>query len=276
MSILALPRTPSWRRLVVLGLLCGALGACGTDPVGSTGTAGTAVPSAAASTGTPGATTGGSDGDRTDTEAAPGGSGSATDPGAPAGNEPGAAPGAAPGTDSGGGRADGGTGGDKNDDKNDDRNDDRNDDTGQDPAPSAAPEPTPVPTAYRFSGTTVDGAAFDGARLAGRPAVLWFWAPWCSVCRSQIPTISDLAARYGDRISFVGVGSLDSGAAIDDFADDAPGPLHLDDSAGDLYRTFGVTEQSSFVVYDAAGEEVLRTGYGDDDALVGVVEDLAG
>lgn len=272
MSILALPRTPSWRRLVVLGLLCGALGACGTDPVGSTGTAGTAVPSAAASTGTPGATTGGSDGDRTDTEAAPGGSGSATDPGAPAGNEPGAAPGAAPGTDSGGGRADGGTGGDKNDDKNDDRNDD----TGQDPAPSAAPEPTPVPTAYRFSGTTVDGAAFDGARLAGRPAVLWFWAPWCSVCRSQIPTISDLAARYGDRISFVGVGSLDSGAAIDDFADDAPGPLHLDDSAGDLYRTFGVTEQSSFVVYDAAGEEVLRTGYGDDDALVGVVEDLAG
>ena len=133
-----------------------------------------------------------------------------------------------------------------------------------------------MPAAFRFDATTVGGAAFDGSSLAGRPAVLWFWAPWCSVCRSQIPTVSDLAETYGDRITFVGVGSLDSGSAIEDFAADAPGPLHLQDASGDLYRHFGIAEQSSFIVYDASGREVLRTGYGDDDALAGVVEGLVG
>ena len=28
-----------------------------------------------------------------------------------------------------------------------------------------------------FTGTTVDGAPFNGASLAGRPAMLWFWTP---------------------------------------------------------------------------------------------------
>ena len=28
----------------------------------------------------------------------------------------------------------------------------------------------------QFTGTTLSGAAFDGASLQGKPAVLWFWA----------------------------------------------------------------------------------------------------
>lgn len=40
-------------------------------------------------------------------------------------------------------------------------------------APVAVP-----PDALAFRGSTVDGAAFDGAELAGRPVVLWFWAPF--------------------------------------------------------------------------------------------------
>ena len=39
------------------------------------------------------------------------------------------------------------------------------------------PAPTAVrPAALEFQGSTVDGAAFDGGSLAGRPIVLWFWA----------------------------------------------------------------------------------------------------
>lgn len=42
-----------------------------------------------------------------------------------------------------------------------------------------APAPTAVPPdALAFRGTTVDGAAFDGASLGGTPVVLWFWAPF--------------------------------------------------------------------------------------------------
>ncbi len=42
-----------------------------------------------------------------------------------------------------------------------------------------APAPASVPAeALAFRGTTVDGAAFDGAALGGAPVVLWFWAPF--------------------------------------------------------------------------------------------------
>lgn len=141
-------------------------------------------------------------------------------------------------------------------------------------APSS--EPAEVAEVLQFEATTVSGESFDGASVAGRPVVLWFWAPWCAVCRSQAPEVTALVEEYGDRVSFVGVGSLDSGDAIEEFATGVEGPTHLSDTDGELYRRFGIAEQSSFVVLDAAGDEVLRTGYSDDDELAGTVADLAG
>ena len=138
-----------------------------------------------------------------------------------------------------------------------------------------APEPV-VPAALQFQATTVSGDAFDGASVAGRPVVLWFWAPWCAVCKSQVPTVTSLVDQYGDDVAFVGVGGLDGTDAIRAFADDVPGLTHLSDPSGDLYQRFGISEQSSFVVLDAAGGEALRTGYADDDALSAVVADVAG
>ena len=145
-------------------------------------------------------------------------------------------------------------------------------------APETEPEPEPaaVPDSLQFEATTVSGETFEGASVAGRPVVLWFWAPWCAVCRSQAPEVTSLAAEYSDLVSFVGVGSLDSGDAIESFASDVEGPTHLSDPDGALYQRFGIAEQSSFVVLDAAGDEVLRTGYADGDAVAGVVADLAG
>lgn len=142
-------------------------------------------------------------------------------------------------------------------------------------APADSAPTAPVPAALRFSATTVGGRAFDAAQLAGRPVVLWFWAPWCSVCARQAPKVADLAEEYGDRVAFVGVGSLDKAAALKRFAARAPGPIHLDDEDGRLYRDFRISEQSSFVVLDADGAEVLRSGYDDDARLAAVVAEQA-
>lgn len=38
---------------------------------------------------------------------------------------------------------------------------------------------------YEFTVATLDGATFDGRSLAGKPALLWFWAPWCPTCLGQ-------------------------------------------------------------------------------------------
>lgn len=133
-----------------------------------------------------------------------------------------------------------------------------------------------VPEALDFSATTVTGDDFTGASVAGRPVVLWFWAPWCAVCRSQVPMVTGFVDEYGEDLAVLGVGSLDSESAIAGFADDAPGVTHLSDPDGELWKRFGIAEQSSFVVLDAAGEEVLRTGYADDGSVEDAVAGVAG
>lgn len=138
-------------------------------------------------------------------------------------------------------------------------------------SPSATQDTENVSEALRFEATRVDGASFAGASLAGEPVVLWFWAPWCAVCRSQIPTVTSLAA---EGTTVVGIGSQDSAEAIADFAAQTPGVLQLSDPEGALWQRFGITEQSSFVVLDGAGSEVLRTGYNDDGALEDTVAGL--
>lgn len=144
------------------------------------------------------------------------------------------------------------------------------------PDTSAASTSAPVPAVLDFSGELVDGSAFDGASLAGAPVVVWFWAPWCPVCKSQIPQVQAAAAEYAGRAAVIGIGSLDDSSAIVGFAAEAPGVTMLQDPEGDLWRHFGITEQSTFVVLDADGNEVRRTSYGEDVDLAATLAGLTG
>ncbi len=141
---------------------------------------------------------------------------------------------------------------------------------------SAKSKPDEVPETLAFTGTTVAGESFEGASLAGRPALLWFWAPWCPTCRSQIPQVQDIAGQYGEDVAVIGVGSLDSADAIAEFASEVPGVTHLEDVDGALYRKFGIAEQSSFVLLDADGEVAFQTGYGGSEELAAEVADVVG
>lgn len=149
------------------------------------------------------------------------------------------------------------------------------------PTPNSSPttsadQAATTPELLDFSATTVAGDAFDGATLAGRPTVLWFWAPWCPTCRGQIPQVEALAADHGDDINVIGIGSLDSAEAIAGFADDVAGLTHLEDVDGELWRRFEITEQSSFVVLDADGAVSFEAGYGGSGDLEAEVESLLG
>ena len=134
---------------------------------------------------------------------------------------------------------------------------------------------TATPRVLDFRSETVGGQAFDGATLAGRPTVFWFWAPWCPTCRAQISGVSELAETYGTEVNVVGVGSLDEREAIEGFAAEvSPDVTLLADPDGAVWRQFGVTAQSTYLVLDAAGNE-QASGYLDDAELLALVEDLA-
>ncbi|MEV4657858.1 redoxin family protein [Micromonospora sp. NPDC049301] len=146
-------------------------------------------------------------------------------------------------------------------------------------SPTAAPTrpPAPVPDTLRFTGTTLTGTAFDAAQLAGRPVVLWFWAPWCATCASQAWTVAEIAPRYRDTVPIVGVAGLGEQRAMKDFVTefDLAGTPQIDDRAGALWRRFKVTEQSTFLIIDRDGK-VVHQGFLDGEALTARVTALAG
>ena len=55
----------------------------------------------------------------------------------------------------------------------------------------------------QFTGTTLSGAPFNGASLAGKPSVLWFWTPWCPFCNAEAPSVSQVAAANPNTIVYL-------------------------------------------------------------------------
>ena len=106
--------------------------------------------------------------------------------------------------------------------------------------------------------------------------LLWFWAPWCPTCRSQIKQVQAVARDYEDQVTVIGVGSLADVDSIEGFAADAPGMTHLSDDTGAVFVHFEVAQQSSFVLLDADGKKVWSVGYGGSDDLADQVAAVAG
>ncbi|SDS14721.1 TlpA family protein disulfide reductase [Actinoplanes derwentensis] len=137
------------------------------------------------------------------------------------------------------------------------------------PSPAAVPSATPttvvVPKNLTFSGTTLEGAKFDAASLAGKPAILWFWAPWCATCASEAQSIGDLKTEYGDRLQILGIAGMGKNTEMKRFVADfeLQGVPHLNDAPGKLWKRFGIVQQSWYVFLDANGKETYK-GYLDD------------
>jgi thiol-disulfide isomerase/thioredoxin len=142
-------------------------------------------------------------------------------------------------------------------------------------SPAAPQAGAPVPAILSFAGSTLDGAAFDGASLAGKPTVFWFWAPWCPKCQAEGPAVAKAAQKYQNRVTVVGVAGLDrSTEKMTEFVDrtGTSGMAHLDDRTGALYKHFRVTSQSSYLFVNADGDTESATGPLNEDRLSSLIE----
>jgi cytochrome c biogenesis protein CcmG, thiol:disulfide interchange protein DsbE len=69
---------------------------------------------------------------------------------------------------------------------------------------------TPAPN---FQLPKVDGGTVSLADLRGKPAVIVFWAAWCSSCKEEAPRINALASEYGRKgVRVLGINVKDSAA----------------------------------------------------------------
>ena len=150
------------------------------------------------------------------------------------------------------------------------------------PTPGPASPSTPaasVPAVLTFQSTTVDGKPFAGAELAGKKTVLWFWAPWCTVCARAAASVKDAAAALGPDVRFVGVAGLSSDAAdMRRFVDRGglQAMTNLADTTGDLYARFGITQQDTFVLITPDGTVSRHPAYSQDLDLVALARQTFG
>lgn len=134
------------------------------------------------------------------------------------------------------------------------------------PAASEPPAPDDPNSPLAFTAVDLAGAEVNLADLAGQPVVLWFWAPWCSICRGEGPGVADVAAALEDRVTFIGVAGRGEVPAMEVFvADTGTGSFaHLVDDDGSLWERFGVTYQPAYAFIGADGSvEVLIGALGD-------------
>ncbi|MEZ0362612.1 protein disulfide oxidoreductase [Mycobacterium sp. pUA109] len=105
----------------------------------------------------------------------------------------------------------------------------------------------------QFTGTTLDGAPFNGASLQGKPAVLWFWAPQCPFCNQEAPSVSQVAAA-NPQVTFVGVAGHSDAAAEQSFVSKYNlNFTNLNDADGSIWARFGVPWQPAYVFERADG-----------------------
>lgn len=123
---------------------------------------------------------------------------------------------------------------------------------------------------------TVDGTSFDAASLAGQPVVLWFWAPWCAICRGEAPTVTKVAAEFAGRVSFVGVAGQGSISDMSSFVTQTHAGTfpQLADVNAVVWKRFAVSAQPAFAFVTATGRTNLVVGSIDEQALAARLAEL--
>jgi thiol-disulfide isomerase/thioredoxin len=108
-----------------------------------------------------------------------------------------------------------------------------------------------------FTGTTLSGAPFNGASLQGKPAVLWFWTPWCPFCNAEAPSVSSVAAA-NPKVTFVGVAARSDVGAMQNFVSKYNlNFTNLDDADGSIWARYNVPWQPAYVFYRPDGSSTF-------------------
>ncbi len=128
-------------------------------------------------------------------------------------------------------------------------------------APSASASTVAGPQ-LDFQATTLDGAAFEAATLKGRPVALWFWAPWCAICRLKAPTITAVAKEYAGKVEIIGVAGRGTVEEMKGFvADTGTGELtHITDTSGAIWQQYGIVTQPAFAFISQDGSTETFVG----------------
>jgi thiol-disulfide isomerase/thioredoxin len=120
-----------------------------------------------------------------------------------------------------------------------------------------------------FVADQLGGGELDLASLDGEDTVLWFWAPWCTVCRGEAPNVTAAAEALDGDVQVIGVAGRGEVPDMEDFVSDTDtGSLtHVVDDSGDIWSSYEVAAQPAFAFIDDDGSYEVVIGAMGEEAL---------
>jgi thiol-disulfide isomerase/thioredoxin len=122
----------------------------------------------------------------------------------------------------------------------------------------------------QFTAPLLGGGEFTSASLAGKDTVLWFWAPWCTVCRGEADDVVAAAAALEGKVEVIGVAGRGAVPEMERFVSDTgTGDLtHVVDDDGSIWAAYHVFAQPAYAFIDDAGTVEVFVGSLGKDALI--------
>jgi thiol-disulfide isomerase/thioredoxin len=123
---------------------------------------------------------------------------------------------------------------------------------------------------------TFDGQHAELADFAGRPIVINFWSSTCPPCITEMPAFEQVHQRYGDRVTFVGIDTVDGETPARALAAKTGVTYHLGfDPDGAIAKRFGVVNLPTTVLIGRDGT-VMSSNFGQrsGDELTRQIEEL--
>ena len=117
---------------------------------------------------------------------------------------------------------------------------------------------TPSP---EFELVTSTGDVISNATLRSRPALLVFWAPWCNVCRKELPELANFYRRdTPEQLRVLSIGFADLRSNVETFVKARPEvfvfPTAYDEDRW-VAQAFKVRVTPTYVLLDADGQVAL-------------------
>ncbi len=112
-----------------------------------------------------------------------------------------------------------------------------------------------------FELVTFGGVAYNNTSVNGQPALLVFWAPWCDVCRRELPGLSRFYKQdKPDRVEVLSIGFADTRSNVEAFVRQQPGsfpfPTAYDEDRW-VSQAFKINATPTYVLLDDQGRIAL-------------------
>lgn len=129
------------------------------------------------------------------------------------------------------------------------------------PRTGPAAAETAVSAAPSFDLVTLAGKAYSKESLKGRPALLMFWAPWCPVCRKELPVLGRFYQQeMPAQLVVISIGFADMRGNVEAYVKSNPGtfvfPTAYDEDNW-VSQAFKVTATPTFILLDSGGNILM-------------------